>query len=93
MNPSNGTTIFHKIQRGEIPADIVYQDEHLFAFRDIAPQAPVHVLFVPRVDIATMNDLQADQADVVYLWPVRERVDVIERPVPYWWGSPWGWWY
>ena len=32
-------------------------------------------------------------ADVVYLWPVRERVDVVERPGPYWWGSPWGWWY
>ena len=32
-------------------------------------------------------------ADVVYLWPVRDRVDVIERPVPYWWGAPWGWWY
>ena len=58
-------TIFHKIMRREIPADIVYEDEHLFAFRDIAPQAPVHVLFVPRVDIATMNDLQADQAEVV----------------------------
>jgi len=58
-------TIFHKILRGEIPADIVYEDEHLFAFRDIAPQAPVHVLFVPKVDIATMNDLQASQAEVV----------------------------
>lgn len=34
-------------------------------------------------------------ADVVYLWPVRDRVDVIERPVPYWWGGwgGWGWWY
>ena len=65
MSPSNGTTIFHAIQRGEIPADIVYEDEHLFAFRDIAPQAPVHVLFVPKVDIATMNDLQPSQAEVV----------------------------
>ena len=58
-------TIFHKIMRGEIPADIVYEDEHMIAFRDIAPQAPVHVLFVPKVDVATMNDLQADQAEVV----------------------------
>ena len=41
-------TIFHKIIRREIPADIVYEDEHLIAFRDIAPQAPVHVLFVPK---------------------------------------------
>ena len=41
-------TIFGKIIRREIPADIVYEDEHLIAFRDIAPQAPVHVLFVPK---------------------------------------------
>ena len=60
-----GDTIFHRIMRREIPADIVYEDDDLIAFRDIAPQAPVHVLFVPRVDIATMNDLQADQAEVV----------------------------
>ena len=58
-------TIFHKIMAGEIPADVVYEDEHLIAFRDIAPQAPVHVLFVPKVDIATMNDLQPAQAEVV----------------------------
>ncbi|MEN1958182.1 histidine triad nucleotide-binding protein [Luteimonas changyuni] len=58
-------TIFHKIIKREIPADVVYEDEHLIAFRDIAPQAPVHVLFVPKVDVATLNDLQADQAAVV----------------------------
>lgn len=58
-------TIFHKIIRREIPADVVYEDEHLIAFRDIAPQAPVHVLFVPKTDIATLNELQQDQATVV----------------------------
>ena len=58
-------TIFHKIIRREIPADIVYEDEHLIAFRDIAPQAPVHVLFVPKVDIATLNDVKAAQAEVI----------------------------
>ena len=58
-------TIFHKIIRREIPADIVYEDEHLIAFRDIAPQAPVHVLFVPKVSIATLNDVQPSQADIV----------------------------
>ena len=50
-------TIFHKIQRGEIPAQLVYEDAHLFAFRDIAPQAPVHVLFVPKRAVPTLNDL------------------------------------
>ncbi|RPE81249.1 histidine triad nucleotide-binding protein [Vulcaniibacterium tengchongense] len=58
-------TIFHKIIRREIPADVVYEDEHLIAFRDIAPQAPVHVLFVPKTSIATLNDLRADQAEIV----------------------------
>lgn len=58
-------TLFHKIIRREIPADIVYEDEHLIAFRDIAPQAPVHVLFVPKTSIATLNDLRAEQAEVV----------------------------
>lgn len=58
-------TIFHRIARGELPADIVYEDEHLFAFRDIAPQAPVHVLFVPRRDFATLNDVPEEDAVVV----------------------------
>ena len=50
-------TIFHKIMRREIPADVVYEDDDVIAFRDIAPQAPVHVLFVPKVDFATLNDV------------------------------------
>lgn len=58
-------TIFHKIIRREIPADIVFEDEHLIGFRDIAPQAPVHVLFVPKTPIATLNDLQPDQSGIV----------------------------
>jgi diadenosine tetraphosphate (Ap4A) HIT family hydrolase len=58
-------TIFHKIMRREIPADIVHEDEHLIAFRDIAPQAPVHVLFVPKRDFATLNDVPADEALVI----------------------------
>jgi len=59
------STIFGKIIRRELPADIVYEDDDLIAFRDIAPQAPVHVLFVPKTPIATLNDLQADQALIV----------------------------
>ncbi len=58
-------TIFHKIIRREIPADIVFEDEHVIAFRDIAPQAPVHVLFVPKTEIATLNDVQPSQADII----------------------------
>ena len=63
--PSAMTTIFHRIISRELPADIVYEDEHLIAFRDIAPQAPVHVLFVPKADVATLNDLEAGQAEII----------------------------
>lgn len=58
-------TIFDRIIRREIPADIVHEDDHLIAFRDIAPQAPVHVLFVPKVPIATLNEVGPDQAGVI----------------------------
>lgn len=58
-------TIFDRIIRREIPADIVYEDEHLIGFHDIAPQAPVHVLFVPKTAIATLNDLQPAQAEII----------------------------
>ncbi|MEM9208668.1 MAG: histidine triad nucleotide-binding protein [Pseudomonadota bacterium] len=58
-------TIFSKIIAGEIPADIVYEDDVVIAFRDINPQAPTHVLVVPRVRIPTINDLNADHAEIV----------------------------
>jgi histidine triad (HIT) family protein len=57
------TTLFGKVIRREIPADIVYEDEHCVAFRDINPQAPTHVLLVPRKEIAKLSDAGAgDQA-------------------------------
>lgn len=50
-------TIFDKIIRREIPADIVYEDDDVLAFRDIHPQAPVHVLFIPKNrSLQTLND-------------------------------------
>jgi len=58
-------TIFHKILNREIPADIVYEDAYTYAFRDIAPQAPVHVLFVPKQDFATINDVPEESAVVI----------------------------
>jgi histidine triad (HIT) family protein len=57
--------IFCKIIKGEIPAPLIYEDEQVVAFADIAPQAPVHKLIVPRLHIATLNDLQADQGALV----------------------------
>ena len=51
--------LFCKIASNKIPAAIVYQDNRLVAFRDINPQAPTHVLVVPRMHIATLNELSA----------------------------------
>ncbi|QKJ86784.1 purine nucleoside phosphoramidase [Paramixta manurensis] len=53
-------TIFSKIIRGEIPADIVYQDDLVTAFRDISPKAPTHVLIIPNVVITTTNEVQPE---------------------------------
>ncbi len=47
-------TIFKKIIDGEIPADILYEDEHCLAFRDISPQAPTHVLVIPKEEIESL---------------------------------------
>ncbi|ART78997.1 purine nucleoside phosphoramidase [Oceanisphaera avium] len=53
-------TIFSKIIRKEIPAEILYQDDLVTAFTDIAPQAPTHVLIIPNVLIPTVNDVSAE---------------------------------
>lgn len=58
-------TLFSKIIRREIPADIVYEDDEILAFRDIHPQAPHHVLFIPKTSIATLNDLTKDNAALI----------------------------
>lgn len=58
-------TLFSKIIRREIPADIVFENEHVLAFRDINPQAPIHVLFIPKIARATLNDL--DTVDAEYI--------------------------
>ena len=58
-------TIFSKIIRGEIPADIVYSDDLVTAFRDVRPLAPTHVLVVPNVVIPTLADVSADDEAVL----------------------------
>ncbi len=54
------TTIFARIIRGELPGDIVYQDDLVTAFRDINPGAPTHILIVPNKVIPTVNDFAAE---------------------------------
>ena len=53
-------TLFSKIVKGELPADIVFQDEQVTAFRDIDPQAPTHILIVPNKIIPTVNDVSEE---------------------------------
>lgn len=59
-------SIFGKIIRREIPAKIVYEDEAILGFEDISPQAPVHVLFIPKNEvIPTLDDLRPEHAELV----------------------------
>ncbi|MWN31270.1 HIT domain-containing protein [Gilliamella sp. Pra-s65] len=58
-------TIFSKIIRQEIPADIVFQDDKVTAFRDISPQAPTHVLIIPNKLIPTVNDIQEEDEAIL----------------------------
>lgn len=57
--------LFCKILAGEIPADVVHETESVLAFRDITPQAPTHVLIIPRRHIATINDLGPDDKEII----------------------------
>ncbi len=57
--------IFCKIAKGEIPAEMVYENDQVLAFRDLNPQAPVHILVIPRRHIATLNDLDEGDADLM----------------------------
>jgi len=57
--------IFCKIAAGEIPADKIYEDDTVVAFRDLSPQAPTHVLVIPRKHIATLNDLQPEDEAIL----------------------------
>ncbi len=58
-------TIFSKIIRRDIPADIVFEDERVLAFRDINPQGPTHVLVIPKEEIATANDITEEHEGLV----------------------------
>ena len=58
------TCLFCKIVAGEIPAAKVYEDESVLAFKDIHPQAPVHLLVIPKTHVATLNDFTADECEL-----------------------------
>lgn len=58
-------TLFTKIINREIPADIVYEDDLSLAFKDINPQAPVHLLVIPKKFIATLNDIEESDRELI----------------------------
>ena len=68
------STIFQKIIDKEIPADIVYEDERALAFRDIQPQAPTHVLIIPRKPIVKVADMEEEDRELLghLLWVAAE---------------------
>lgn len=61
--PYDDSNIFARILRGEIPAKTVYEDEHAFAFHDIQPQAPTHILVIPRGPYASWDDFSAKASE------------------------------
>ncbi|MEX0937310.1 MAG: histidine triad nucleotide-binding protein [Pirellulales bacterium] len=68
-------SIFKKIIDREIPADIVYEDDRCLAFKDVSPQAPTHVLIIPKKEIASVADLDDEDAALIgHLWIVIRNV-------------------
>jgi len=57
--------IFCKIVNKEIPSQLVFENEYMAAFRDLAPQAPVHILAVPKVHIASMNEITKENSHII----------------------------
>lgn len=65
LDSSGGETIFSKIINKEIPADIVYEDDRVLAFRDINPVAPVHILVIPKEHIVNVASAESSHRDVL----------------------------
>ena len=59
------STIFTKIINREIPADIIYEDDEILAFNDINPQAPIHILIIPKKEIKTINDIRSEDTAII----------------------------
>ena len=57
--------LFCKIIKGEIPGDIVYENNHVLAFNDINPIAPTHILIIPKGHISTLNDLEEEHTQIM----------------------------
>ena len=65
MTDRDAACLFCKIVAGELPADRVYEDDRILAFKDIHPQAPFRCLVIPRAHIATLNDFAPEQSELI----------------------------
>jgi histidine triad (HIT) family protein len=65
MTTSDPACLFCKIVAGQLPADKLYEDDTVLAFKDIHPQAPFHGLVIPKIHVATLNDFSGAQAELV----------------------------
>ena len=61
----NESTIFKRIIDGEIPASIVYEDEQCLAFHDVAPQAPIHILVIPKKEIPSIDQIKSEDKELI----------------------------
>lgn len=59
------TCIFCKIVKGEIPSDKVFEDENILAFKDINPEAPVHIIIIPKKHISNLNEISEEDSKVI----------------------------
>jgi histidine triad (HIT) family protein len=73
--------LFCRIATGQVPASVVYEDERLIAFNDINPQAPTHVLLIPRRHIATLNDLGPEDDGLIGEMTRRAAAIAVERGI------------
>jgi len=73
--------IFCKIVAREIPADIVFEDDHIMAFNDVAPQAPVHILIIPKAHIESVNELDESHRDLMGRLALRAQALARERGI------------
>lgn len=82
MTTADTTCLFCRIAAGNIPADRVYEDDQVLAFKDIHPQAPFHCLVIPKAHIATLNDFTAQQKDLIGSLLLTAKLIAAEQGLP-----------
>ncbi len=73
--------IFAKILRGEIEANVIFENDFVMAFEDVNPKAPVHVLVVPKLEVETVSDFEPEHSEVIAQMILAARTIAIEKGV------------